>query len=618
METTANPGAVRPQSNTRTTAAQPGRSAEDPFSAANGTLRFARTRGAASRSTATPAARSATNAQKRSTSGGSPQSPKKRKRRRKKNTRLLLVAVCFLVFSVALLVTAIVLFGNREKGCAAQTVTPADTSEPSSVPTETPPPITDESLIQRNVTIEGVNVRNLSVHDARERVIAALQEKMDSFDITVAYESYEPLSLSAEKIGLGYSESDLYDALDVAVNGTETEITIPLTFDHDLLLAALYELNDKIPNHAVNAKAEVKYKTHKIDGTTYYQPYWSVTEGVNGAKIDFDALEQQVTDAIAAGDYTASLTPSVTISEPEITTDAVRSQITKLSSYQTNYAFKGSTKDPEFDANSRARDANISKAVGLMQVVKLEPGNSFYFNKTTGERSEKKGWELANAVYQGKGYRKEPGGGVCQVSTTIFNAILRAGITNISRKGHSIPSDYVTKNFEEGLGLDATVDYGNIEFKFKNDTGHTIYMFVYITKNNSRRKNINVEIYGQKEEGVEYKVHNEILEMTPYEDESKYEYEYDKTMLATAKKVFLNTPHNGYRVKTYVDKYKDGKFVKTVRTEETIYKPIYPRYRVGTAVVTPAPTNTPKPTKTPKPTATPKPAEPTDDGGSEP
>ena len=175
---------------------------------------------------------------------------------------------------------------------------------------------------------------------------------------------------------------------------------------------------------------------------------------------------------------------------------------------------------------------------------------------------------------------------MCQVSTTIFNAVLRAGITNITRKGHSIPSDYVTKKFEDGLGFDATVDYPDINFKFKNDTGHTIYMFVYITKNNSRRKNINVEIYGQKEEGVEYRCRNEILEQTPSNDESRYEYEYDKTMLATAKKVLIRNPHDGYRVITYVDKYKDGKFVKTVRTEETVYKVIYPKYRVGTAEVT--------------------------------
>ena len=74
-------------------------------------------------------------------------------------------------------------------------------------------------------------------------------------------------------------------------------------------------------------------------------------------------------------------------------------------------------------------------------------------------------------------------------------------------------------------------------------------------------------------------------------------------MLETAEWILLRNPHNGYKVKTYVDKYKDGKFVETVRTEQTIYDVIYPKYQIGTAVVTPPPTPTPKPTPTPTPDA---------------
>ena len=509
--------------------------------------------------------------------------------------------MAFLAFAVVILVTSVLL---ARKGCGKSSDTPISEQPQSSAdlhPLDTPAPVTADSVIAPGVTINGVSVGNLTVADAKEKVIAALEAEKSSVDITVAYESYEPLALTAETIGLGYTDEDLEAALASAARGTEA-VKVPMTFSPELLRNALYELNDKIPNHAVNAQAEVKYKSKTIDNVTYYQPYWSFTDGVNGAKIDFDVLEKQVSDAINSRDYTASLTPTVTVSEPEITVDALKAQLTLLSSYQTNYATKAGSSEPELDENNRNRDKNITKAVSMMQVVALEPGKTFDFNRTTGERSEKKVWALANAVYQGNTYRKEPGGGVCQVSTTIFNAVLRAGITNITRKGHSIPSNYVTKDFEEGLGFDATVDYPDINFKFKNDTGHTIYMFVYITKNNSRRKNINVEIYGQQEPGVTYKVYNEILEKTPYNDESRYEYEYDKNTLASAKAVLLRSPHDGYKVKTYVDKYQDGKFVKTVRTEETVYKVIYPKYRVGTAVITPAPTNTPKPTATPKPT----------------
>ena len=617
-------GAVRPQSNTepsyardwntrRTASAQPNRSAEDPFAAANGTLRFSGEQKATayrsaspSTSRSTPSQTRSASASKRSTSGGSKQPPKKRRRRRKKTRRLLLIAIGFLVFAVAVLIAAILLAGNCKGRCPSspapsQTDAPDSTEQPGAL--ETPVPITDETVISHDAVIEGVQVRDLTVYSARERVQSVLEEKREAFDITISYESYEPLSLTADTIGLRYSEADLDDALEAAARGTLTSASIPMTFDGELLRNALYELNDKIPNHAVNARAEVKFKTNKVGDVKYQQPYWDFTPGENGAKIDFTALESRISEAIESGDYSASLTPSVTVSEPEITLESLKSQLTLLGSYSTSYYFKGSTStDPALVENRMGRDTNITKAIGMMQVTEMAAGQSFSFNNKTGDRTVKRGWALANAI-QDQSYTKEPGGGVCQVSTTIFNACLRAGITHFTRRGHSIPSDYVTKEFRDGLGFDATVDSGHIDFKFKNDTGHTIYMFIYISKNkdSARKKNINVEIYGQKEEGVEYRCRNEIIEETFWKDDpSKFEYEEDPSLQA-GKQVQIRNPHDGYRVVTYLDKYKNGSFVKTVRTEETIYKVIYPKYRIGVATETPAPTKSPKPTDTPEP-----------------
>ena len=629
--TTVRAGVPRPQSNMNTTAARranipaPNRSAEDPFAAANGTLRFANERKAAEAAARTAPAASTVTASRstssRSTSsrstasrgassrgtGSGSRSPKRR-RRKKNNNRMILIALAFLILTVGILIAVIAI--SCSGGCSRKTPDEAGTpvfegATPTPAALESPAPLNENTVIAHRAVIEGVNVQDLTVSEARERIEAALEAKKESLDITVAYQTYEPLTLTADTIGLDFDTDEIDVALALAASGQEAPASIPLSFSGELLRNALYELNDKIPNHAVNATATVKWKSKTIDGKSYSQPYWDFIAGENGAKIDFTDLENQITHALETGDYTASLTPSVTVSEPEVTVDALKSQLTLLSSYQTDYSFKGSSKDPAFDENCRGRDANISKAIGMMQVTELKPGERFSFNKKTGDRSEKNGWAYANAVYQGTGYRKETGGGVCQVSTTIFNAILRAGITDINRTGHSIPSDYVTSDYEKGLGFDATVDSNHIDFGFKNNTGHTIYMFIYITKNNSRRKNINVEIYGQKEEGVEYKVYNEILEKTPV-DESKTKYTKDKT-LKEGEKVIVTNPHDGYRVKTYVDKYKDGKLVKTVRTEETIYKVINAEYRIGVATATPTPTSTPKPTPTPKPTSTPTP-----------
>ena len=615
------PNFVAPQDAQRSVVARPERRAEDPFAAANGTLHFSTERRAASQKaaqtgngTAVAAARTgaggsgstgsrSTGAKRSASSGGSGQPPKKR-RRKKNNKRLMLFAFGFLLFALIVLIGTILLLnyfacGGRER-CRGEA--PVDTQSAAPHADQTPEPVFDDRPIAANAVINGVGVQNLTVKDARARVAQKLEQDKNSVAITVSYEEYET-TLHADDLGLTYTEG-LEEALTSAANGTGSlTLTAAMGFDPDRLRESLYALNEQIPNHATNATAELVYENYKIGDEVYYKPKWVFHEGTNGAQLDYDSVESGVREALKAGNYTASLTPAVTVSEPDRTADDLKSEISLLGSYTTNYRFKGSSStDAATVENCMARDRNISKAIAMMQYIELKPGKTWSFNDRTGERSEKKGWSLANAVYQGQGYRKEPGGGVCQISTTMFNALLRAGVHTFSRRGHSIPSDYVTSDFEKGLGFDATVDYGHIDFKFTNDTGNTIYVLCYITKNkeSGRRKNINVEVYGQAQPGVEYRCRNEILEKTPASDENA-EYQDDKTMLASAKPIQIRKGHDGYKVNTYVDMYRDGSFVRCVYTEFTAYEMIPPKYLRGTAVVTPAPTATPKATDTPAP-----------------
>ena len=212
---------------------------------------------------------------------------------------------------------------------------------------------------------------------------------------------------------------------------SKTELSIPLTHDETLLRMSLSELNDQLPNHASNAKAEVLWKKNKIklSGEYYLQPYWSYTEGTNGMAVDSASVLEQIENALAEGNYTAEIRPEVIISEPAITAEMLKKQTTLLGSCVTSYYFTGSSKvDEDVKLNRENRDKNISKAVDIMKSIALPAGKSFSYNRTTGTRSEKNGWALANAIYQGS-HRPEPGGGVCQLSTTMYNALLLANVS---------------------------------------------------------------------------------------------------------------------------------------------------------------------------------------------
>ncbi|MDF2684415.1 MAG: vancomycin resistance protein [Brevibacillus sp.] len=114
------------------------------------------------------------------------------------------------------------------------------------------------------------------------------------------------------------------------------------------------------------------------------------------------------------------------------------------------------------DGSSEARIQNIKKAMKQINGKKLKPLESFSYNETVGNSNiAEDGWEQAGVISNGQlvdGY----GGGICQVSSTLFNAVVEAGMTVVERHTHSKTVGYVP------VGMDATVAYGLLDFKFVN------------------------------------------------------------------------------------------------------------------------------------------------------
>ena len=107
------------------------------------------------------------------------------------------------------------------------------------------------------------------------------------------------------------------------------------------------------------------------------------------------------------------------------------------------------------------RVKNIDLTVGKLDGVYLQPGEEFSFNGVVGERKQESGFKLARALW-GKKKVEEVGGGVCQVSSTIYQAAVEAGFEITERHQHQKAVDYIEE------GKDATVDYGVFDLKFKN------------------------------------------------------------------------------------------------------------------------------------------------------
>jgi vancomycin resistance protein YoaR len=168
---------------------------------------------------------------------------------------------------------------------------------------------------------------------------------------------------------------------------------------------------------------------------------------------------------LAAAERPATRTAALVVetAQPSLTTAEAKAMgiVDKVGVYETIYGG-----DPN-------RIHNVQLVAHLVDHKLIAPGSTFSFNGTTGERTAEKGFREAPVIINGE-LQTGLGGGICQVSTTIFNAAYEAGLPITSRTNHAL---YIS---HYPLGRDATVNYPNIDLKFVNDTGHWLLLRTFV------------------------------------------------------------------------------------------------------------------------------------------
>ena len=206
-----------------------------------------------------------------------------------------------------------------------------------------------------------------------------------------------------------------------------------------------------------------------------------------------------------------------------------------------------------FKTSGASRSTNISLASKAVNGTVLDEGAIFSFNEAVGERSAKRGYKEANIIKDGV-YVKGIGGGVCQVSTTLYNAVLRAGLTVTSVNAHTLAASYVPPS------TDAMVSTSS-DLRFINDTGGKVYIETTV-----KDKVLTVSVYGYMDDGVKYKVDSKILKVIkPPSPEIIYSDE-----MFTGDEETVVKAHYGYVSEAYLSKYKDGRLIerKRIRRDE--------------------------------------------------
>ena len=229
---------------------------------------------------------------------------------------------------------------------------------------------------------------------------------------------------------------------------------------------------------------------------------YEISPSSPGSQLDAEALKRSIVQALDTGGGSVSLV--VHAVQPQITEADVSSTYGLITTAITNAS-----------TSSRARLANIKLAMSFIHGTKVGPGETFSFNDTVGQRTVSRGFQVATA-YSGGEVTEQVGGGICQVSTTLFNAAVKADLEIVERHNHSLTVGYVDK------GKDATVDWGNQDLRFKNNSGDDIYICCYLTKD----ERVRFGIFGRLLPNGE-----SITVETRTVDTQKYETTYQPTAL---------------------------------------------------------------------------------------
>lgn len=287
----------------------------------------------------------------------------------------------------------------------------------------------------------------------------------------------------------------------------------------------------------------------ELTATDSFESPFQVTKSVAG----YSVTAEEILSAISASNKQTILLAADTI-EPDVTTDSLIEHNSLISQYATSFS--------KSTLSKTNRVFNITKAASLIDGVVVEPNEVFSINDTIGDRNRKNGWKKA-AAFSGGTYVEEYGGGVCQVSSTLFNAVLMADLEIVERHHHSWPMSYVP------IGRDATISTGIKDFRFKNNTEYPITIFANVDEEN---KELCICIYGTRSEQYDYiEVESERV---GYEDRKPTEYRLDETLPAGTK-VVEREGRRGKRSVTYKLYYSaDGELIDKVVAHKDTYASI--------------------------------------------
>ena len=483
------------------------------------------------------------------------------------------------------------------------------------------------STIFPNVAIAGVDVSNMTVEQAQSAVQAALDQQSQDISLSLIYEDLEE-QLDVSKLAADTARS-AQDAWNVGHDnfftsgpkllghmlGTSAQVPLILPENEpaqaELLARMEQAVNEATRDHGYEVTQTELVMTKGAPVTTVdweaartamgeklQQAFTARFSGESGtvrdtvvlsasqseaAEPDFEAIRREVytepkdavldLESMTITDHTMGVDFDVeelksayrnaksgetviiplTVTRPNVTKDDLGGRLFKDLLGQATTRVSGSS----------ARKTNVKLAAAACNEKILLPGEEFSYNNTTGSRSPDKGY-LPAPIYAGGRSEDGVGGGICQVSSTIYYAVLHTTLEIVERHDHQFAVSYLDP------GMDATVYYGSLDFRFKNNTNYPIKVVTRSYDNSKGVRYLEVQLYGTNEDGRYAKPTNAVFDKVAPGTAYKPDPNVARGTLVLDKEQYAYT---GLKARTYRTIYEaDGTVVEKQDLGVSTYK----------------------------------------------
>lgn len=412
-------------------------------------------------------------------------------------------------------------------------------------------------ILPDGTIINGYNLSGMSKKEASVILTNKFKEKADDFKLTI---NSEDKSWTFEKDDFKVN-SDIHTVLEASdlkknyFDNKEERTTLISQFDKvggSINVAFNYMfvgLDEKIEN--IIKEVEIEPINSTITFTPNSKSIFDISESINGKRVDRNKLYKDINDQFVASNN-VNVELEFIEEVAEITKEYNENLTKKVASFSTNVA-----------DSTGGRKQNVKLALEKFNGFILNPNEEVSFNKITGPHTMENGYKSATIIYNGE-FTEGIGGGICQASTTLYNALLLSGVQINEVHKHTLPVFYVP------LGLDAMVSEYTSDLRFTNTTEYPMYIHTYADSNS-----VSVEIYSHPSQ-YEYKTRSETLDTIKAGGDKiilDTKGEYSNKVLFQGEYFRLSYPKDGYEAKAYLQKYLNGELVEETEIRHEIYQP---------------------------------------------